>query len=98
MSTRPRKSIVFTDLSAVVSTQHTVMPARPDADVLTGAQPCDTPLLRRKGVLLRGCIRGSDPAVDTAMPGMPEQRDHAATVVPGVRPTGSEGVRHVLLV
>ncbi|SDF20257.1 hypothetical protein SAMN05216260_106299 [Streptomyces griseoaurantiacus] len=98
MSTRPRKSIVLTDLSAAVSTQHTAMLARPDADVLTGPQPSDAPLLRRKGFLLRGCIRGSDPGVDTAVPGMPEQHDHASTVVPGVRLTGAEGVGRVLLV
>ncbi|GAA2932684.1 hypothetical protein GCM10010524_68800 [Streptomyces mexicanus] len=96
MSTRPRKSIVLTDLSAAVSTQHTAMLPRPDADVLTGPHPSDAPLLRPKGFLLRSCIRGSDPGVDTAVPGMPEQHDHAATVVPGVRPTGAEGVRHVL--
>ncbi|GHE59505.1 hypothetical protein GCM10018771_46550 [Streptomyces cellulosae] len=96
MSTRSRKSIVLTDLSAAVSTQHTAMLARPDADVLTGPHPSNAPLLRREGFLLRGCIRGSDPGVDTAVPGMPEQHDHAATVVPGVRPTGAEGVPHVL--
>lgn len=97
MSTRPRKSIVLTDLSAAVSTQHTAMLTRPDADVLNGPHPCDAPLLRRKGVLLHSCIRGSAAGVDTAVPGMPEQHDHAATVVPGVRPTGAEGVGHVLL-
>ncbi|MFB6750684.1 hypothetical protein ACFCX6_07075 [Streptomyces sp. NPDC056353] len=98
MSTRPQKSIVLTDLSATVSTQHTAMLARPDADVLTGPHPSDAPLVRRKGFLRRGCIRGSDPAVDTVMLGMLEQHDHAATVVPGVRPTAAEGVGHVLLV
>lgn len=95
MSTRPRKSIVLTDLSAAVSTQHTAMLARPAADVLNGPHPSDAPLLRRKGFLLRGA---SAPAVDTAVPGMPEQYDHASTVVPGVRPTGAERVGHVVLV
>lgn len=97
MNTRPQKSIVFTDLSAAVSTRHTAMPARPDADAVTGPRPCDASLrVRRKVISLHGCVRGGAPGVDTAVPGMPRQQDQAVTAAPDVRPREAEGVRHVL--
>jgi hypothetical protein len=96
MNTRPQKSIVFTDLSAAASTRHTAVPPRPDADVPADPRPCDALLrVRRKMLLLHGCVRGGNLGVDTAVPGMPGQHDHAVTAAPGVRPSEAEGVRYV---
>ncbi len=97
MNKRPQKSSVFTVLSAAVSTRHTAMPARPDADLPAGQEACDAPLrMGRRVFLLHSCVRGGGPDVDTVVPGMPGQHDHAVTVAPGVRPREAEGVCHVL--